>query len=250
MAMNGQDTTRRNPNTPARNRPRPTRSPRGVWLAIWLMVGATLLAMSTGIPPAAAATRRDVASTEAPAKTGRKAVRIGEAIAIDNDARVDIEAGVSTASVNDAMGLLTVDWKHLYPGWTLRFRSPRKGLLALTLPKEKRIDVYVRKNRTAMSLAHDVAHELGHAADVTYLVDVDRYAYLRNRGLVESTSWWTCNSCGDMNVGAGDFAETFALIVSPKFRFFSELAPEPNQEALTEIVAGLPDEIRSMLRPS
>ena len=127
-----------------------------------------------------------------------------------------------------ALSLVTYPWRTMLPGWRIVFLPPRKGYLALTYRIERRIEVYVRSDRSDEGIAHDIAHELGHAVDVTFNDDASRAEFLRLRNLDPATGWWACNSCGDLQTGAGDFAETFALFAAPRFRFYSELGEVPD----------------------
>ncbi len=144
-----------------------------------------------------------------------------------------------------AIALLRIRPQDAFPGWTISFRKARSGLLGMTLVQERRVEIYVRLNRPVAGTAHDIAHELGHVTDVTYNDDQLRAQYLALRNRPPSTPWWTCSGCGDMQVGAGDFAETFALWAAPKFRFYSELAPHPTDEAMTGFARLLPTNIAS-----
>jgi hypothetical protein len=134
-----------------------------------------------------------------------------------------------------ALDLVTFNWRTALPGWRVRFLPARKGYLAITFREERRIDVYVRADRSEAAIAHDIGHELGHAVDVTYLNDDDRLAILKIRDLAPTTPWWACNACGDLQTGAGDFAETFALIYAPRVRFYSELGSEPTPAMLADV---------------
>jgi hypothetical protein len=68
-----------------------------------------------------------------------------------------------------ALELIKFNWQQSLPGWRVRFLPPRKGYLAITFREQRRIDVYVRADRSTAAIAHDIGHELGHAIDVTYL---------------------------------------------------------------------------------
>ena len=144
-----------------------------------------------------------------------------------------------------AMALLRIRPQDAFPGWTVSFRKARSGLLGVTLVQERRVEIYVRLNRPITGTAHDLAHELGHVTDVTYNDDQLRAHYLALRNRPLTTPWWTCSGCGDMQVGAGDFAETFAMWAAPRFRFYSELAPVPSDEAMTRFARLLPSNIAS-----
>jgi hypothetical protein len=127
-----------------------------------------------------------------------------------------------------ALDLVSFDWKSALPGWRFRFLAARKGYLAITFREERRIDVYVRMDRSEPAIAHDIAHELGHAVDVTYLNDEDRQEILQIRRLPPATAWWA-------QTGAGDFAETFAMMFAPRVKFYSELGDEPTADELQKI---------------
>ena len=168
--------------------------------------------------------------------------------AVESGVAIKLDDGVSETTARAALGLVRLDLDTTFPGWTIQFKGSRAGYLGLTLVKERRVEVYIRSGRSVQGIAHDLAHELGHAIDVTYNGNEERNVYLANRGLDEATPWWTCNSCGDLQVGAGDFAETFAILVGPKFKFYSEVGPRPTAEQLTAIMAGLPAEVGDAVR--
>lgn len=138
-----------------------------------------------------------------------------------------------------ALTLVRLRAQDVFPGWTIAFLPARPGLLGMTLVKARRVEIYVRLDRPLGGIAHDIAHEFGHVADVMLNNDDQRQAYLdlRNR---PAGPWWTCNGCGDLQVGAGDFAETFALWAAPAYRFYSEFAPRPTAAELTAFGSLLP----------
>lgn len=80
-----------------------------------------------------------------------------------------------------------------------------------------------------------LAHELGHAVDLTYGGPARRASYLSVRGLPASSARWPCATCPDFASGAGDFAEVFAvwLVVSRDFR--SRLAGRPGPAQLASL---------------
>ncbi len=76
---------------------------------------------------------------------------------------------------------------------------------------QRRIEIYVRSDQTPRDVAEVLAHELGHAVDVTSLTREDRARWLSARGL-ESTAWWPPEGArSDFASGAGDWAEAFAM---------------------------------------
>ncbi len=169
-----------------------------------------------------------VAATSQPTGKGPK---IGEGVQITNPNGREERIG------QEALRLVTYDWRSKLPGWKISFLPARKGYLALTYRLERRIDVYVRLDRPVPGVAHDISHEIGHALDVTYLGDESRGRYLELRKLPGDVPWWACNSCRDLSTGAGDFAEVFALHAAPRYKFYSDLGPAPTDDELASIVA-------------
>jgi hypothetical protein len=176
-----------------------------------------------------AATSR--ANTSAAEKKAVKPAEIGEGVQITRPQTREERVG------QQALAMVTYDWRTTLPGWRIQFLPAKKGYLAVTFRVEQRIDVYVRTDRPVEGIAHDIAHEIGHALDVTYLNEATRARYLELRGLPVATDWWACERCRDLKTGAGDFAEVFALHGAPQFRFYSELAPAPKAETLRSIIA-------------
>ena len=101
------------------------------------------------------------------------------------------------------------------------------GLRALTDTVAHTITLYMAQGDAAHRVAHDLAHELGHAWDAEHMTPATRHAYLAGRGVPRATWWPTQPGRSDYGVGAGDFAEVFALChaASPDYR--SHLAPRP-----------------------
>lgn len=124
---------------------------------------------------------------------------------------------------DDAMRLVAFDPARV--GYEVRFLPGRDGVRAQADRSSKTISVFLRGEDPAHVVAHDIAHELGHAYDAVALDDAARRAYLERRGV--ATAPWSPDGPSDYAVGAGDFAEVFALChaASPEFR--SELAPRP-----------------------
>ncbi len=107
-----------------------------------------------------------------------------------------------------AEALLPFDWEEVLPGWTIVYRGPDNGFRGLTYPYDKTIEMFVRDDDTPQSLAGILAHELGHAIDVTYFGDDERDDWKDARGI--DAQWWPDAYASDFQSGAGDFAEAFA----------------------------------------
>ena len=194
----------------------------------------------------AAASSRTGASSKRAAPT----VDIGSAVQIRNTAAVT-GAGREAELGRQALAAVRVNWQQLYPGWTIAFLPAQPALLGMTLVRERRVEIYVRTDRPLGGLVHDIAHELGHVTDVMYNSDADRARFLSLRRLSPTTPWWTCSGCRDLDVPAGDFAETFALYAAPRFRFYSDAAPEPSAADLRSFAEQvLPLEFRAAVGAS
>ena len=110
-------------------------------------------------------------------------------------------------------------------GYAISFEPGRPGVRAQTDRATKRVSVFLRHGDSPTVVAHDVAHELGHAYDDARMVAADRGAYLARRGAASVP--WEPDGASDYAVGAGDFAEVFALCHSASPDFRGRLAPRP-----------------------
>lgn len=129
---------------------------------------------------------------------------------------VDVPIGDTPATVSlasavgaEALGLINYDWQTNLATWTIEFHEGKSGLLGYAFFKEQRIEIYVRGSQTPYDVATVVAHELGHAVDVSTFGDSERNQWLDARGISESP-WWPPNGDSDFASGAGDWAEAFA----------------------------------------
>lgn len=145
------------------------------------------------------------------------------------------------ASLSDiraaTLARISYPWQTRLPGWTIDFLPGKDGYLGATWSRAHRIEIYVRDGQTVDELAFTLAHELGHAVDLTYFDETDRDRWLAGRG-VAGASWWTDSGAGDYAVGAGDFAESFA-VWQVGGRSLSTLAGQPTDAQLallTELV--------------
>jgi hypothetical protein len=111
-------------------------------------------------------------------------------------------------------------------GYSIRFAPGRTGVRADTYIAARRITIFLRKGDVPSLVSHDIAHEMGHAFDAARMSAAARRAYLRARGAPRA-AWWPKRAGSDYAVGAGDFAEVFALCHAPSAVFRSTLAPRP-----------------------
>lgn len=110
-----------------------------------------------------------------------------------------------------ALARIDYPWQERLVDWTVAFLPGRAGLLGGTWTYERRIEIYVRSTQGPDEVAFTLAHELGHAIDVTHFGPDERRAWLAARGLDRATPWWVDSGATDFGSGAGDWAEAFAV---------------------------------------
>jgi hypothetical protein len=130
-------------------------------------------------------------------------------------------------------------------GWSLAFETAGQDELreGSTWLRDRRIVVYVRPSWTAERTANALAHEVGHAHDVTFLSRRARSEYLRLRGLTWAerhvTVGWAARSKQEPRkrqpAGCEDFAEVFAIRWAPPAEFQATLRPQPTPEELPRL---------------
>jgi len=147
------------------------------------------------------------------------------------------DAAAARAVVDRARRLLTVTPAQL--GYTLRVAGPVAGLGGRTDNATRTITLYVAPDDTPNVVAHDLAHEIGHAFDARRLTRAQRAAYLRARG-APAAPWLPGARASDYRSGAGDFAEVFALCHAPSPVYRSRLADRPEDPC-----GALPTEARA-----
>lgn len=130
-----------------------------------------------------------------------------------------------------ALELIGYDWQTELPAWTIIFSPGRSGVLGYTYVDTQTIEIFVRGNQSEGLLAHVIAHELGHAVDVTKNNGDERRQWQQARSIT-SADWWPGNGANDFSTGAGDFAESFAAWVVGPTHFRSNLAGPPNSSQL------------------
>jgi len=139
-----------------------------------------------------------------------------------------------------ALGSISYPWAERLPEWRIEFLDEQSGLLGLTLVEERRIEIYVRPDQSNDLLVHIVAHEIGHAVDVSLNDGPDRRRWQGARG-IEDEPWWPSDAASDFSTGAGDFAESFAYWQVRSDNYQSKLGPAPSSsqlELMVELAGG------------
>ena len=170
---------------------------------------ALILPSTTAAAVSETSTSVATTSTAAPASTTSEVLAettTTQAATTTSAAAVDI---TPQSMGSQAEALLPFDWQAALPGWTISYSGPDAGFRGLTYPYDKHIEMFVRAGDTPQSLAGILAHELGHAIDVTHFNDGDRNDW-RDARNIEDTQWWPDAYASDFQTGAGDFAEAFA----------------------------------------
>src|SRR5215831_11716630 len=86
-----------------------------------------------------------------------------------------------TSRQQAALAMIPFPWQRLK--YDIVFLQPRLGVRAMTFPKEHRIEIYARPQDDIHLLAYDIAHELGHAVDMTYNTNETRRKWMELRGI-------------------------------------------------------------------
>lgn len=151
---------------------------------------------------------------------------------------VEVAARCSNASPQakgaKALELVRYPWPRL--GYRVEFLGPKAGYLAMTYTGPKLIEVYVRPCHTINQIANTLGHEFGHAADDRYNTDAERLKIQEYRGYGIRDNWFGCNRCTDYDTPAGDYAEVFAYLFSPKGKFRSTMARPPARGPQTDLL--------------
>lgn len=142
----------------------------------------------------------------------------------------EIETEWAQRKRQEVLALIHYPWQKL--GYEIVFLTPRPGYRAMTISDKKRIEVYVRQGDDVELLAFDVAHELGHAFDLEHNDGKRRNRWRELRGIDPSVPWFGCNRCPDYQTPAGDFAETFALLLLGPTNYHSRVASVPTKEEI------------------
>ena len=185
---------------------------------------------ATTASPAATSTPSTAPSNAAPAN----AAAIDASAAGNATATPDI--GSPGAVRELVLSQISFPWQERLAGWTIEFLPARKGYRGSTFPREQLIQIYLRDELTVSDYVHVVAHEIGHAIDVTYLDDSDHERWNLARGRDGGSQWWVASGADDFASGAGDWAESFAWSQQPSGKFYSRLGGPPTADQLAVMV--------------
>lgn len=131
-----------------------------------------------------------------------------------------------------ALARIGYPWQSVLGGWKIEFLGGRSGLLGGTWTYEKRIEIYVRAGHTVEEVAFTLAHEVGHAVDVTLLTEAERERWRAARGISAEVPWWVESGATDFSSCSGDWAEAFAVWLVGGWSH-SRLAGQPTPAQLT-----------------
>lgn len=205
-------------------------------------VGAlVMVSMDSAAPPPTNDTLPEPDPDAGTRGTARLAATPTAAAATDAAASV-AEPGSPAALGAAAEALLPFDWQATLPGWTINYKPADQTFRGLTFPYEKSIDMYIRAGDTPESVAGILAHEIGHALDVTYLDGDDRADWLEARN-ASDTQWWPDAYATDFQTGAGDFAESFAWWATGDDSA-SQVGAEPTADQVAILLDLVGDDLR------
>lgn len=149
--------------------------------------------------------------TTSPTATADPTATVGPAALRATLADLRVASDRQAAGIEfEALAMIGYDWEDRLPGWQIAFSDGRDDVRGLTYSAERRIEIYIRDGDSAWDIARVIAHELGHAVDLTHGSDSTREAWRAQRSIDEDTPWWPGSGTADFATGAGDFAECFA----------------------------------------
>lgn len=132
------------------------------------------------------------------------------ALQLSEGTRVGFENPEIEAVAVVALEKIRYPWRSELPGWTVLFLEPRGQASGYTWSGDRRMEVFVDDVDGPERVARVLAHELGHAVDVSMNSGDERREWLAEREVAAGTPWWPSAGRPDFETGAGDFAEVFA----------------------------------------
>ena len=141
---------------------------------------------------------------------GPGAILVAPAEPLAEGAPAATELDETNRTGHAALARITWPWQTVLAGWEIAFVPADRSAHGVTNPATQRIEVGVPAGATVFDVARVLAHELGHAADLTLNDTSARRAWKDQRSISSDTAWWPTGSGNDFSTGAGDFAECFA----------------------------------------
>ena len=178
------------------------------------LVGSTMLARADTAPEA----RDEMPASVAPPAPGRTGTNLAALLPAATLGQPlpdpDRPATVPDATGSAALATIPFDWERLLPGWTIEFAGHHDDLLGGTSWQERRITIWIRPEQSLGQVRHVIAHEIGHALDVTYFDHALRTRWTAQRSFDPDEDWWPESGENDYASPAGDLAETIATWVN------------------------------------
>ncbi len=142
--------------------------------------------------------------------TAAEAVLVAPADPLAQGAPAATELDETSRTGHAALARISWPWQTVLAGWEIAFVPADRSTHGVTNPATQRIEVGVPSGATVFDVARVLAHEIGHAADLTLNDTSARRAWKAQRSIGADTAWWPSGSGNDFSTGAGDFAECFA----------------------------------------
>lgn len=122
-------------------------------------------------------------------------------------------------------------------GFTMSFHPEKPRHRGLTFADRNHIDIYVSESMSDSLLLHVIAHELGHAVDLTLVSHHDAAAWRIARDFDADEAWWPTSDGSDFATPAGDFAECFAAYLTGDGISFSRKGSCHGTEGVVKAIA-------------
>lgn len=141
----------------------------------------------------------------------------------------DVVSSPTAKLVGDqAEAAIAYPWRNYLPGWTVAYLDADVVSGNTNIPTQT-ITIGVPPGATPAYVSEVLAHEIGHAIDVSYLSDADRARWLAARGAT-GIDWWPSGGPSDFEVGAGDFAEAVAAWLTGSYNDSAVAGPFTDEQ--------------------